>query len=351
MGYAEAAGLPAVCGLYATIVPLIAYAIFGPSRILVLGPDSSLAALIAATILPLSAGNPDRAGALAGMLAVLSGALCIAAGFARFGFVTELLSKPIRYGYVNGIALSVILGQLPTMLGFAASGAGALQRTRGVLEGIEAGRINWTACVISSASLLLILGCRRLAPRVPGVLVAVVGATLAVSFFDLAARNDVSVVGTLPQGLPGFRRPVVSLAEMQALASGAIAIAVISFADMSVLSRTFAQRRGEEVDANQELVALGIANVAAGLFRVFREQQFIADAGGESAGHGRSGRRGERVVSHCSGCRRRCCETCRMRPWLRWSSRMPGTGGGVRRGPLYRLRRSELGFSLSAFWA
>ena len=116
MGYAEAAGLPAIYGLYATIVPLMAYAIFGPSRILVLGPDSSLAAIIAATIVPLAAGNADRLVALAGMLALLSGALCVLAGVARFGFITDLLSKPIRLGYLNGIALTVLIGQLPKVL-------------------------------------------------------------------------------------------------------------------------------------------------------------------------------------------------------------------------------------------
>src|ERR1035437_520299 len=122
MGYAEAAGLPVIYGLYATIVPLIAYAIFGPSRILMLGPDSALAGIIAATILPLAAGNPGRLVSLAGLLAMLTGALCILAGLARFGFVTDLLSKPIRYGYLNGISLTVLVGPLPKLFGFSVSG-------------------------------------------------------------------------------------------------------------------------------------------------------------------------------------------------------------------------------------
>ena len=119
MGYAEASGLPAIYGLYATIVPLVAYAIFGPSRILVLGPDSSLAAIIAATIVPLAAGDPDLLVALAGMLAIITGGLCILAGLARFGFITDLFAKPIRLGYLNGIALTVFVGQLPKILGFS----------------------------------------------------------------------------------------------------------------------------------------------------------------------------------------------------------------------------------------
>src|SRR5512147_940516 len=127
MGYAEAAGLPAIYGLYATIVPLLAYAIFGPSRILVLGPDSSLAAIIAATIVPLAAGDPDQLVALAGMLALFTGGLCILAGLAHFGFITDLLSKPIRVGYLNGIALTVLIGQLPKLLGFSSSGENLIQ--------------------------------------------------------------------------------------------------------------------------------------------------------------------------------------------------------------------------------
>ena len=136
MGYAEAAGLPAIYGLYATIVPLIAYAIFGPSRILVLGPDSSLAAIIAATIVPLAAGDPDRLVALAGMLALLTGTLCMLAGLARFGFITDLLSKPVRLGYLNGIALTVLVGQLPKLLGFSASGEGLIQEAISLVRGV-----------------------------------------------------------------------------------------------------------------------------------------------------------------------------------------------------------------------
>src|SRR5512136_1373849 len=142
MGYAEASGLPAITGLYATIVPLIAYAIFGPSRILVLGPDSSLAAIIAATVLPLSRGSADRAVALAGMLALLSGAFCILAGIARFGFVTDLLSKPVRYGYLNGIALTVLVGQLPKVFGFRVEGGNIAREAVGIARGLLDGRTN-----------------------------------------------------------------------------------------------------------------------------------------------------------------------------------------------------------------
>lgn len=269
MGYATASGLPAIHGLYATIVPLLAYALFGPSRILVLGPDSALAALIAATILPLAAGDPARAVSLAGMLSVLAGALCVLAGLARFGFITDLLSKPIRYGYLNGIALTVLVGQLPKLFGFRVEGGNIAREAVGIARGLSGGRLNATACAIGIGCLAVILACRRWAPRIPGVLVAVVGATAAVSLLDLAARAGVAVVGSLPQGLPAFRVPAASPEEWGTLLAGAAAIALVSYADTSVLSRTMALRGGYEVNGNQELVALGAANMAAGFFQGF----------------------------------------------------------------------------------
>lgn len=269
MAYAEAAGLPAITGLYATIAPLLAYAVFGPSRILVLGPDSALAAIIAATVLPLAAGDPDRALDLASALALLSGALCVVAGLARLGFVTELLSKPIRYGYVNGIAVTVLISQLPKLLGFRVEGDTLLTGAAGVVSGIVQGRANPTACVIGFGSVALILALKRWVPRVPGVLIAVVLATLAAGVFHLATTTGLSVVGAMPQGLPTVHLPAVSVADLKPLLAGAAAVALVSFADMSVLSRTFALRNGYEVDPNGELVALGAANVAAGLFQGF----------------------------------------------------------------------------------
>jgi high affinity sulfate transporter 1 len=269
MGYAEASGLPAIYGLYATIVPLVIYAIVGPSRILVLGPDSSLAPLIAAAILPLAAGNEGEAVALAGMLAIFSGALCVLAGLARFGFIAELLSKPVRYGYMNGIALTVLLSQLPKLFGFSVDAEGVIAEARAFVRGVADGETNTVALVIGVACLLVILGFRRWRPQIPGVLVAVVGATVAVGVFGLAERYDLSVVGPLPKGLPSFEIPSVSFDHLQALVAGAVGIALVSFADTSVLSRTFAIRGGYRVDPNQELVALGAANVAAGFFQGF----------------------------------------------------------------------------------
>jgi high affinity sulfate transporter 1 len=271
MGYAAAAGLPTIFGLYATIVPLLAYAVFGPSRILVLGPDSALAGLIAATIVPLAGGDPQRIVALAGMLSILVGGLFILAGLAKFGFITDLLSKPIRYGYLNGIALTVLVGQLPKVFGFRVSGIGLIQETVSLLDGIREGQTNWTAVTIGFSCLLTILTFKRLVPKIPGILIAVVGATLVTTIFGLAetAGTSIAVVGPLPQGLPTFQIPNVSVSDLGPLSFGALAIALVAFADMSVLSRTFAQRGGYEVDSSQELIALGAANVASGFFQGF----------------------------------------------------------------------------------
>ncbi len=269
MGYAAASGLPAIYGLYATVPPLIAYAFFGPSRILVLGPDSALVTLIAATILPMAAGNTEKAVALAGMLALISGAICILAGLARFGFITDLLSKPIRDGYLNGIALTLLIGQLPKVLGFASNGNTFLTEIKSLLQGIESGQINWIACSIGLSCLIIIFGFKKWAPKIPGVLIAVAAATIISSGLDLSAAAGIVVVGPLPQGLPNFQIPAVSLAEFRDLLAAAVAIALVSFADMSTLSRIFAYRTGSTVNSNQEIIALGAANIAAGIFQGF----------------------------------------------------------------------------------
>jgi high affinity sulfate transporter 1 len=249
-------------------VPLLAYALFGPSRILVLGPDSSLAAVILGVVLPLSGGDPARAVALAGMMAVVSGTVCILAGAARLGFVTELLSKPIRYGYMNGIALTVLISQLPKLFGFSIEGHGPLRDLWEMAEAILGGKTNWTALAIGAGTLAVILLLKN-SKRLPGVLIAVVGATAIVGALDLGARADVSVLGPLPQGLPGFAIPWITAADIVPVLIGGCAIALISFADTSVLSRAYAARLRTNVDPNQEMAGLGAANLAAGFFQGF----------------------------------------------------------------------------------
>ena len=266
IAYAVASGVPAIAGLYATIFGLLAYALFGPSRVLVLGPDSSLVALILGVVLPLSAGDPQRAMALAAMMAVVSGVLCIAAGWARLGFVTELLSKPIRYGYMNGIALTVIVSQLPALFGFSASGAGLLEKIQALVEALRTGKLNGTALLLGAATLAVMWWLKR-SKRLPGVLIAVVGATVAVAALDLATRAGVSVLGALPQGLPALAFPSITSDDIVPVLLGGLAVALVSFADTSVLSRVYAARAGSLVDANQEMVGLGVANLAAGIFQ------------------------------------------------------------------------------------
>ena len=268
IAYAVASGLPGICGLYATIVPLLTYALFGPSRILVLGPDSSLAAVILGVVFPLAGGDPVRAVALAGMMAVVSGIVCILAGVARLGFVTELLSKPIRYGYMNGIALTVLISQLPKFFGFSVEDDGPLRELWAIGSLVVDGKSNWAAFAIGAGTLAVVLLLKKSTPF-PGILVAVAGATAIVALLDLEARADVSVLGSLPQGLPTFAVPWITYSDIVPVLIGGGAVALISFADTSVLSRTYAARLGIKVDANQEMVGLGAANLAAGFFHGF----------------------------------------------------------------------------------
>ena len=268
IAYAEASGLPGINGLYATIVPLIAYALFGPSRILVLGPDSSLAAVILAVVLPLSGSEPYRAVAPGALMAIVSGLVCVSAGLARLGFITELLSKPIRYGYMNGIALTVMLSQIPKLLGFSVKADGPLRQAWGISEKVWGGSTNLMALAIGGTTLALILALKRW-PRVPGMLIAVAAATVVVAVFDLAERTGISVLGPLPQGLPAPSLPVVPVEALTAILTGGLAVALVSFADTSVLSRTYAARLRTPVDPNQEMVGLGVANIAAAFFQGF----------------------------------------------------------------------------------
>jgi high affinity sulfate transporter 1 len=270
MAYAQLAGLPPVTGLYTTIIALLAYAVFGPSRILVLGPDSALGPLIAAAILPLvgAGGDPARAVALAGLLALIMGVMCICAGLAGLGTLAELLSKPIRVGYLNGIAIVVIASQLPSFFGFSVDTSSTLGELWAFLQGLALGSTNGAAPAIGLVCLGIILGFRVWRPRVPGVLAAVVVSTLAVILLDLAERG-LALVGPVPSGFPVPSLPSIDLADAGNLVLAAAGLAFVTLADTSALSRAFAGRAGDEVDPNQEIVALGVANVSVALFQGF----------------------------------------------------------------------------------
>ena len=267
MAYAQAAGLPAITGLYATVGPLVAYFLVGPSRILVLGPDSALIAPIAATIIPLAGGDAGRSVALASALALMVGAICVGAAAARLGFLTDLLSRPVRVGYINGIALTVIVSQVPKLLGFSVDGSDFLGESIGIVRGVVDGRVVPVALVIGGGALVVTLVLRRFSRRLPGILIAVVLATLVVTVLGLA--NQLAVVGAVPRGFAASGIPAVSLSDVLALVPGALGIALIAFTDTSVISRTFAARRGDSVDPDHELVALGVANVAGALIGGF----------------------------------------------------------------------------------
>ena len=206
MAYAELAGLPAVTGLYTTVMALVAYAVFGPSPILVLGPDSALAPLILATILPLTGAGGDSATAiaLASAMAVIMGVICVVAGLAHLGVITELLSKPLRVGYLNGVAVVVVVSQLPKLFGFSVTAESTPARLKEFVVGVAEGRTNATALAIGLACLVLLFAFKALVPKVPAVLIAVVGATAAVAAFGLVA-SGVAVVGPVAEWLPGPR--------------------------------------------------------------------------------------------------------------------------------------------------
>ncbi|HET6868072.1 MAG TPA: sulfate permease [Solirubrobacteraceae bacterium] len=269
MAYAELAGLPAITGLYTTILCLVGYAVFGPSRILVLGPDSSLGPMIAATILPIigSNGSPERAIALASMLALLVGAVMIAAGVAKLGFVADLLSKPTQIGYMNGLALTILIGQLPKLFGFSVSADGLINEARGFVDGLSSGDAVGAAIAIGMFSLIVILALGRWLPKVPGVLIAVVLAIAATSAFSLA-DHGVSLVGTLPKGFPPLTVPN-PVSDLPLLVAGAVGIALVALTDTISTASAFAARTGQEVDGNGEMIGIGAANVAAGFFQGF----------------------------------------------------------------------------------
>jgi high affinity sulfate transporter 1 len=267
MAYAELAGLPAVTGLYTTIACLVAYAVFGPSRVLVLGPDSSVSPLILAAITPLLVvDDPGRAIVLAGMLALLVGLIEIGLGVARLGFVADLLSSEVQVGYMNGLAITIVISQLPKLFGFSTDADGSLDELRAFFEHLDATQAG--AVLFGAGVLVVLLVLPRVAPRVPAVLVAVAGATIVSALLDLAA-DGVATVGALPQGFPKPALPWTSLDDVGPLLLAAIGIVLVSLTDTIATASSFAARRGDELQPNQEMIGIGTANIAAGFFQGF----------------------------------------------------------------------------------
>ncbi len=262
MAYGQLSGLPAVVGIYASLLPLILYPLFGSSRLLILGPDASTAALVVAAVAPLAAGDLPRYAALASMLAILVGLLCILAGVVRLGFVANFLSKPILVGYMNGLAFTVIVSQLGKMTGIpmqADTFAGQ------VIEFFrKLGQAHWPTVLIAIGTLATVLILKHVAPRIPGTLLAVVSATILVQVFSLT-RYGVDTVGAIPPGLPALRLPTITATDLGPLLSAAIGIVLLTYSDTILNARTFAARNHYPIDSNQELIGLGVANLSAGI--------------------------------------------------------------------------------------
>jgi len=286
MAYAELAGLPPITGLYTSILCLLGYAVCGPSRILVLGPDSSLGPMIAATILPLAGadGDPARAVALASMLAVIVGAVMIAGAVARLGFIADLISKPTMIGYMNGLALTILVGQLPKLFGFKVDAEGLIGEIAGFVKGIAHGEAVMAAATAGICGIALILVLQRWLPKFPAVLIMVVLEIAATTVFGLS-RHGVSLVGVLPKGFPPLTLPDIRLSDVGPLFAGALGIAVVSLADTISTASAFAARTGQEIHGNGEMIGIGAANLAAGLFQGFP----VSTSGSRTAVAERSG--------------------------------------------------------------
>jgi high affinity sulfate transporter 1 len=267
MAYAELAGLPAVTGLYTTVACLIAYAVFGPSRVLVLGPDSSVSPLIFAAIVPLLAGgDAGTAIALAGMLALIVGLVEVGLGLGKLGFVADLLSSEVQVGYMNGLGITIIVSQLPKLFGFSTDADGVVDELEQFFRHID--ETHATTLIVGLSVLAVLLVLPRFLPRVPAILVAIVGVTIVSAVLDLSA-DGVVTVGSLPQGVPAPSFPWTSISDVGPLLIAALGITLVSLTDTIATATSFAARRGEEIDPNQEMIGLGAANLAAGLFQGF----------------------------------------------------------------------------------
>lgn len=267
MAYAELAGLPAVTGLYTTVACLVGYAVFGPSRVLVLGPDSSVSPLIFAAITPLLVvDDPGSAIVLAGMLAILVGLIEIGLGLGKLGFVADLLSSEVQVGYMNGLGITIIVGQLPKLFGFSTDADSFTDELRAFVEGLD--ETDGTTLLVGLGVLAVLLLLPRLTTRVPAILIGVVGATLVSALLGLADEG-VATVGTLPQGVPTPSLPWTSIGDVGPLLVAAVGITLVSLTDTIATATSFAVRRGDEVEPDQEMIGIGAANVAAGFFQGF----------------------------------------------------------------------------------
>jgi SulP family sulfate permease len=266
MAYAGVAGVPAVVGLWTAVPAMAVYALLGSSRQLSVGPESTTALLTAAAISPLVAGNPGRYAALTAGLAIVVGVICLVGWLTRLGFVADLLSRPVLVGYMAGVAVIMIIGQLHRTTGVPVEGSRVVTQLRSFISNLD--ELHWPTVLLSACTLAFLFMIQAWFPRVPGPLLAVSIAAIVVGVFGLK-DHGLSVVGAVPEGLPTPHVPDLSLSDLRELLLPAVGIAVVGYTDNVLTARAFATRAGYDVDANQELLALGMANVGSGLFRGF----------------------------------------------------------------------------------
>jgi len=266
MAYAAVAGLPAVVGLWAVVASLPVYALLGSSRQLSVGPESTTALMTAAAVGPLAAGDPARYAALAATLALLVGGLCLLASFGRLGFLADLLSRPVLVGYLAGIAMIMIVSQLGKVTRVAVDGDSFVTDLASFVRHV--GTVHGPTLALAAGVLVFLLVADRLFRAAPVPLVGMLAATAVVAAFGLRGHG-IAVVGQIPAGLPAPRFPPVSAAPAAALLLPAVGVAIVGFSDNVLTARAFASRNRYPIDANAELRALGVANLAAGLWRGF----------------------------------------------------------------------------------
>jgi sulfate permease, SulP family len=266
MAYAEVAGLPAITGLWAAVAPLVAYAIFGSSRQLSVGPESSTALMTAAAVTVLVAGDQQNYAGTAAALALAVGAICLVCWLARLGFLANLLSHPVLIGYMAGIALLMIVSQLGKVSGIAVEGDSVLSELRFFVAHL--GQVHLPTLLVAAGTFALLVALQRLLPRWPGPLIAMVLAAVAVAVLHLD-QLGVKTVGTVPRGLPPASIPDFSTIDVGTLLPAALGVTIVAYTDNVVTGRAFAARRREVIDARQEFLALGAANLGAGLFSGF----------------------------------------------------------------------------------
>jgi high affinity sulfate transporter 1 len=266
MAYADVAGLSPVAGLYALLLPVVAYALFGSSRQLVIGPEAALALLVASVVAPMADGDAGRYASLAAMLALLTGGVYLIAFVVRLGWIANYFSRAVLVGYIHGIVVILVVGQLEKLLGLSIDAADAIPQLVEVAQELDQTSVTTLAVGLMAIASLVLL--RRFVPALPGPLVVVVAAIAASWLFDLAGHG-VTTVGDIPPGLPAIQLPAVGLDDLARLVPAAFALFCVGYADGVLTARSFAGRHGQSVRANQEILALGAANAAAGLTQSF----------------------------------------------------------------------------------